>query len=381
MQSKQINQRILGVLGGGQLGRMLIQETISFNQEVYVLDPDANAPCSLLANKFVQGDFKDYETVLNFGRQVDVLTIEIEQVNVDALLQLEKDGVSVFPQPDIIKMIQDKGLQKQFFLENNIPTSPFKLINHESDLLNTESSWFPCFYKSRKDGYDGKGVQFIHSKMELEKFPIGTYILEKAIDINMEFAVIIAANGQGDFSSFPLVDMIFDPKLNLVSIVSSPSILPENTQKKAVLIAEDIARKTKIQGLLAIEFFLTKDGDVLVNEMAPRPHNSGHHTIEGNYASQFEQHYRSVMGLPLGNSDLIKPSAMINLIGAEGYTGAMKVQGLEEVLSFPNVYLHLYGKKITKPGRKMGHVTILADTIQEAHKIAHIVKEKLQIIS
>ena len=381
MQSSENNRSVLGILGGGQLGRMLIQEAISFDQDIYVLDPDPHAPCSKLATEFFLGDFKDFETVLSFGRRVDFLTIEIEQVNVDALEQLEREGISVFPQASVIRMIQDKGNQKQFYADHGIPTSPFILVSSKLEVSELDESWFPCFMKSRKEGYDGKGVQFLKSKNDLQ-FAFDTpSIIEKAVDVNLEFAVLVASNGKGDVRSFPLVDMEFDPQLNLVDLISSPSLLPLSIQQQAIDIALKIVSISGIRGLLAVEFFLTQDGEILVNEIAPRSHNSGHHTIEGTMTSQFEQHLRAVMGWPLGETSTILPAVMINLLGEAGYEGSVKLEGLEEVLAMPGVFLHLYGKRITKPFRKMGHATILAATNEEAHAIALRVKEKFRILS
>jgi 5-(carboxyamino)imidazole ribonucleotide synthase len=380
MQSAQNNRQILGILGGGQLGRMLIQEAISYDQDIYVLDQDKNAPCATLATRFFQGSFKDFETVVQFGRMVDVLTIEIEQVNIEALEQLEKEGKEVFPQSSVIKLIQDKGAQKQFYFDHHIPTSRFKLINGKEEISHLDASWFPCFVKSRKDGYDGKGVQYISTVSEKERgFDVAS-IVEPAVEIALEFSIIAASNGI-DVKCYPLVDMEFDPQLNLVDMLSAPSQLPQPIQDQAQLIAEKIVALLDIRGLLAIEFFLTKDGEILVNEMAPRTHNSGHHTIEGNITSQFEQHLRAVLGWPLGDTSTLKPAVMVNLIGEKGYEGPVHLDGLSDVLSIPGVFVHMYGKKTTKPGRKMGHVTILADNYEEAHKNAHIVKEKLRVIS
>ncbi len=381
MQSKQKHNTKIGILGGGQLGRMFIQQAISYNQEIHVLDPDPNAPCKNIASHFVEGDFRDFETVIAFGRSVDILTIEIEQVNIEALEQLEREGIDVFPQSSVIRTIQDKGTQKFFYTNNQIPTSPFILIDSQEDIKELDPSWFPCFVKSRKDGYDGKGVQLLSSPLDyILSFDVPS-IIEKAVQIELEFAVIIASNGQGDIKSFPLIDMEFNPQLNLVDTLSAPSRLTEDIQSEAIDIAQRIIEKLGIRGILAIEFFLTKEGEILVNEMAPRTHNSGHHTIEGNATSQFEQHFRAILGWPLGDSRTLMPAVMINLLGEDGYQGPVKIQGLEEILKIPMTYVHLYGKNSTKPFRKMGHVTILANSYHEAHQNANIVKEKLKIIS
>ena len=381
MQIFEKNKTVLGILGGGQLGRMFIQEAISLDMHIAVLDPDIHAPCSSLATTFVQGNFKDFDTVLNFGRSVDLLTIEIEQVNVDALVQLEGEGVAVFPQPAVIKIIQDKALQKQFFIDNQIPTSAFTSVDGKTEVEMLDSSWFPSFMKSRKDGYDGKGVQYLKSVNDVALAFDTASIIEKAVDVKLEFSVIIASNGQGDIKAFPLVDMEFDEELNLVDILSAPSKLPEGLQQEALDISHKIIQSLGIRGILAIEFFLTQDGKVLVNELSPRPHNSGHHTIEGNITSQFEQHFRAIMGWPLGDTRTIMPAVMVNLLGENGYSGTAKYEGIQDVLSISGVYLHLYGKKETRPNRKMGHATIIAADSETAHRNAELVKNHLRIIS
>lgn len=381
MQIFDKNKTVLGILGGGQLGRMFIQEAISLDMHIAVLDPDSNAPCSLLANTFVQGNFKDFDTVLNFGRSVDLLTIEIEQVNVDALFQLESEGVAVFPQSAVIKIIKDKALQKQFFIDHQIPTSKFRCVEGKSEVEILDAHWFPCFMKSRMDGYDGKGVQFLKSVNDIALAFDTASIIEKAVDVKLEFSVIIASNGQGNIKAFPLVDMEFDEELNLVDMLSAPSKLPEEIQQEALQISHKIVQALGIRGILAIEFFLTHDGEVLVNELAPRPHNSGHHTIEANITSQFEQHFRAIMGWPLGDTQSIMPAVMVNLLGEEGFSGMAKYEGIMDVLSIPGVYLHLYGKKETRPNRKMGHATIIAADSETAHRNAQLVKKYIRIIS
>jgi 5-(carboxyamino)imidazole ribonucleotide synthase len=381
MQIFDKNKTVLGILGGGQLGRMFIQEALSLDMHIAVLDPDPKAPCSLLANTFVQGNFKDFDTVLNFGRSVDLLTIEIEQVNVDALFQLESEGVAVFPQPAVIKIIQDKALQKQFFIDHQIPTSEFRCVEGKSEVEILDAHWFPCFMKSRKDGYDGKGVQFLKSKQDVSLAFETSSIVEKAVHVKLEFSVIIASNGQNEIAAFPPVDMEFDEELNLVEILSAPSKLHEDVQQEALRISRKIIQALGIRGILAIEFFLTHDGEVLVNELAPRPHNSGHHTIEGNITSQFEQHFRAIMGWPLGDTRTIMPAVMVNLLGEEGFSGIAKYEGIQEVLAIAGVYLHLYGKKETRPNRKMGHATIIAPDSETAHRNAQLVKKYIRIIS
>ncbi|QQT26984.1 MULTISPECIES: 5-(carboxyamino)imidazole ribonucleotide synthase [Sphingobacterium] len=369
----------LGILGGGQLGRMVIQEAINYNVNIHVLDPDKNAPCRKLCNRFEVGSLGDFHTVYNFGKDLDMLTIEIEKVNVDALEKLEEEGVQVFPQSRVIRLIQDKGLQKQFFKQNDIPTAPFQLISTKENLLNANIS-IPYIQKLRKDGYDGKGVKKISSQEDLEHAFEEPSMIEEWIDFEKEIAVIVARNDRGDISAFPLVEMEFNPQANLVEFLISPSTLSFEIQQQAEEIAKKIANDLQIVGLLAVEMFLTKQGEILVNELAPRPHNSGHQTIEGNYTSQFAQHLRAIFNLPLGNTSTRSNAVMINLLGEEGYEGLAKYEGIEEILDMEGVYLHLYGKKYTKPFRKMGHVCIVNDNrelaISNARKVQEILKVK-----
>ncbi len=355
----------VGILGGGQLGRMLIQEAISYNTNIRVLDPDPDAPSKNLCDKFVAGSLTDFDTVYNFGKQTDLLTIEIEKVNVDALQQLEDEGVLVYPQPRIIRLIQDKGLQKEFFKQNDIPTSPFQLIASK-EALKSAAIPFPFIQKLRKDGYDGRGVYKVKSKADLETAFDAPSIVEEWVDFEKEIAVIVARNEKGDIKTFPCVEMEFNAEANLVEFLISPSTLPVEVLKQADQLAIQIAEALKIIGVLAVEMFLTKDGHLLVNELAPRPHNSGHHSIEGNLTSQFEQHLRAIFNLPLGDTTAIGHAVMINLLGEKGYEGLAEYEGIEELLKQPRTYVHLYGKKFTKPFRKMGHVTIVDDNREEA---------------
>jgi len=370
----------LGILGGGQLGRMLIQQAINYNVTVKVLDPDREAPCRKLCDEFVIGSLNDYETVYNFGKKVDLLTIEIEKVNVDALEQLEKEGVLVYPQPRIIRLIQDKGLQKQFFKENDIPTAEFQIIS-SVDQLNECSLPFPYIQKLRRDGYDGKGVYKVIDESYLDKAFTEPSLIERWIDFEKEIAVIVARNENGDIQTFPMVEMEFNPDVNLVEFLISPSTLPFAVQQEAADIAKKIAESLKIVGLLAVEMFLDKHGKILVNELAPRPHNSGHQTIEGNIVSQFEQHLRAIFDQPLGNTDSLSNAIMINVLGEQGHEGPAIYQGIEKVLKCPGVYIHLYGKALTKPFRKMGHVTIVNTDREKAIETARYVQETLKVIS
>lgn len=368
----------LGILGGGQLGRMLIQESINFNITTHVLDPDPDAPCKNLCNRFVEGSLTDYETVYNFGRQVDLITIEIEKVNVDALEQLENEGILVYPQSRVIRLIQDKGIQKQFFKENNVPTAHFQLINSKNDLKSGNLA-FPYIQKLRRDGYDGRGVHTVRSKADLGKAFEAPSLIEELIDFEKELAVIVARNEKGEVKTFPCVEMEFNPELNLVEYLISPSTLDIGILQRADQLAVKIAKDLKIVGILAVELFLTKSGEILVNEIAPRPHNSGHQSIEGNYTSQYEQLLRALFNLPLGDTHSISNAVMINLLGEKGFEGPAKYEGLNEILQLSGVYVHLYGKKITKSFRKMGHVTILDDDRDQAIEKARFVQRTIKV--
>ena len=370
----------LGVLGGGQLGKMLIQEAVNLNISNYILDPDANAPCKDLCSKFFQGSLKDFDTVYNFGKQVDLLTIEIEHVNVEAMEKLQAEGISVFPQPEILRMVQDKGLQKQFYRLNKIPTAPFHLINSKDEIKQFAAE-FPFFQKLRKEGYDGRGVVRLTDANNLEKAFDVPSVLEKLVDFEKEISVIVSRNAKGEVAVFPTVELVFNPEVNLVEHLFSPANISAETEKQAKEIAIHVIESLKMVGLLAVEMFLTKTGEILVNEIAPRPHNSGHQTIEGNFTSQYMQHLRAILNLPAGNTDIKTPAVMVNLLGEPGFTGDAVYEGLEEVLAIDGVNIHLYGKTITKPFRKMGHVTIIDNDLKSAMKKAEIVKKTLKVKS
>ena len=372
------NQFKLGILGGGQLGRMFIQEAISYNLDVHVLDPDENAPCKDISTTFQVGSLIDFDTVYAFGKGKDVITIEIEHVNADALQKLEDEGVKVFPQPKVLKMIQDKGLQKQFYAENNIPTSDFHLIDNKEGIAQFRSE-FPFMQKMRTGGYDGRGVTPLRNDADLEKAFDAPSLLEKFVDFEKEISVIVSRNESGEVKSYPVVELEFNPEANLVDFLFAPAYVANGVEKKAREIAEDLVAKTGIVGLLAVEMFVTKSGEVLVNEIAPRTHNSGHQSIEGNVTSQFEQHLRSVLNLPLGDTRMVEPSVMVNLLGEKDFDGEAIYEGLDEVLKMPGVHVHLYGKKFTRSFRKMGHVTVGAKTLEEAKGIALKVKEVLKV--
>lgn len=368
----------LGVLGGGQLGRMLIQEAINYNLYVSILDPDENAPCSELANVFTQGSLTDYETVLAFGRKCDLVTIEIENVNTDALKQLASEGTQVFPQPEIISLIKNKVDQKVFYRENNIPTAGFEVISQQTDLKNTSLS-LPFVNKLATEGYDGRGVKVIRSEADFAKAFDTHGLVEEFVDFEKEISVIIARNQEGKIKVFPTVELEFHPEQNLVEYLHTPAVIDKEVDAKAKMIAIDIIKKLDMVGLLAIEMFVTKDGLVLVNEMAPRTHNSGHQTIESSITSQFDQHLRAILGLPLGNTTLRSPATMVNLLGEAGFTGPARYEGLDTVLDMKGVYVHLYGKAITKPFRKMGHVTIIGKKKKKLAEKAKFVKETLKV--
>lgn len=370
----------LAVLGGGQLGRMLIQEAADLDVHIDVLDPDPNAPCRNIAGSFTQGSLLDFDTVYNFGIQADVITIEIENVNVDALEKLETEGKRVYPQPSVIRMIRDKGLQKDFYKAHHIPTSPYFLVESKEEIRSLEGQ-FPFVQKLRTGGYDGRGVQKLNSLSELGKAFHEPSVMEKLVDIEKEISVITCRSAAGEVSCFPVVELEFNPEANLVEFLFAPAVLSHEMELQAMQIAREVTEKTGIVGLLAVEMFVTKHGDILVNEIAPRPHNSGHQSIEANYTSQYAQHLRAILGLPLGSTEIIKPSVMVNLLGEAGYSGVAKYHGLSDILSKKGIYVHLYGKKETRPFRKMGHVTIVADTLEEAKQKAYYVKNTLKVIS
>lgn len=378
--TNSIQQLHIGILGGGQLGRMMIQSAVNLNLNISVLDPDKNAPCKYLVKKFMLGSLTDYDTVYEFGKDKDLITIEIENVNIEALKKLEKEGKKVFPQPHIIELIQDKGLQKMFYQRNNIPSPDFFLVDSKKQ-IQKYADYFPFFQKLRKGGYDGKGVTKLVSPHHLDKAFDAPSVLEAFVNFEKELSVIVARSESGEMKCFPVVECEFNPEANLVEFLFSPANIKKSVEKEALRIAAEVAEKLGIVGLLAVELFLTKDGKVLINEVAPRPHNSGHHSIEANITSQFEQHLRAILNLPLGDPSIVKAGVMVNLLGEFGHEGTAVYQGLEDVLKFSGVYVHLYGKSITKAFRKMGHVTIVDNDILKAKQKAKLVKNTLKVVA
>jgi 5-(carboxyamino)imidazole ribonucleotide synthase len=367
-----------GILGGGQLGRMLIQAGLDLNLQPAVLDPDPDAPCAPFTRQFTIGSLTDFDSVYNFGKGKDLLTIEIENVNTEALLKLQKEGVKIFPQPEVIKVIQDKRLQKQFYKKHGIPTADFRLIKDKEDLKN-HIDFLPAFQKLGRSGYDGKGIQKINTKEDIEKGFEGESVLEKLVDYDKELSVIIARNEDGEVITFPVVEMVFHPEEHLVEYLFSPATITVKQAEEAKTIALKVIESLGMCGLLAVEMFLTKDGKILVNEAAPRPHNSGHQTIKGNATSQYEQHLRAILNLPLGSTQQLRPAALVNLLGEPGFNGLARYEGIREVIEKSGVHVHLYGKKFTKPFRKMGHVTILEDTVEALKIKAKYVKHQLKV--
>ncbi|MBC7849376.1 MAG: 5-(carboxyamino)imidazole ribonucleotide synthase [Chitinophagaceae bacterium] len=362
----------VGILGGGQLGRMIMQAAANYPVETYLMENDPACPAAHLCHHFIKGDITNFDDVYQFGKGLDAVTIEIETVNEDALAKLESEGVNVYPRANTLRIIKNKIKQKQFYKDNEIPTADFVITQTLAD-LQQHASFLPAVHKLAEGGYDGRGVQVIRTKEDLAKGFDAPGILEKMVIIEKEISQIIAVNEKGETSLFPPVDMVFDPNLNLLHYQLSPATLPDKIFWKVEAIAMKLVRALKSPGLFAVEFFVTKDGEVFVNETAPRVHNSGHHTIEGNYCSQFDMLLRIMLSYPPGNTEPILPAAIVNLLGEKEHNGPAQYDGLDEVLQMDNVFVHIYGKRETKPGRKMGHVTILSKEKQELiHKARHI---------
>ncbi len=369
----------LGVLGGGQLGRMLLTETQKFDIYTAILDGAKNAPCADICNEFIQGDLMDYQAVYDFGKKVDLLTIEIEHVNIDALFDLEKEGLTVYPQPSILQIIQHKGRQKDFFVKNKIPTASYKRFSSIEDI--NEDISFPFVWKKAQFGYDGTGVKVVRSASDLNNLPDVDCITEDLISFKNELAVIVARNADGETKTYPVVEMEFHPTANQVEYVICPARIDSAIAEKAQKIALKVADSFQFIGLLAVEMFQTKNDEILVNEVAPRTHNSGHYSIEASYTNQFEQHLRAILNLPLGNPESKVAGIMVNLVGEEGYSGGVIYKNMEDILKINGVTPHIYGKKETRPFRKMGHVTIVDHDMDKARKIAEKVKRTIRVIS
>lgn len=374
----------LGILGGGQLGKMLLYDTRKFDIRTHVLDPSAEAPCKIACDYFEQGDLMDYDTVYAFGKKVDVLTFEIEGVNVDALEKLEAEGTVVYPSANTLRKIQDKGIQKSFYKEHGIPTASFFLFESRAQLneaIQSGQQTVPFVWKSCTGGYDGRGVQIIRKESDLESLPDTPCIAETMIPFKNELAVIVARNPRGEVRTYPVVEMEFHPEANQVEYVICPARISPEVAKKARNVAKQVSEAFRHVGLLAVEMFQTETDDILVNEVAPRPHNSGHYSIEASFTNQFEQHLRAILDLPLGKTDSKVGGIMVNLVGAEGYTGDVVYENIEQILGMEGVTPHIYGKKQTRPFRKMGHVTIIDEDLATARKVAEQVKKTIRVIS
>jgi 5-(carboxyamino)imidazole ribonucleotide synthase len=370
----------VGILGGGQLGRMLLQSAINYPVETYILEKDPDCPSAHLCHHFVEGDIQDYQTVLDFGRKLDAVTIEIEAVNADALAQLEKEGIQVYPSAAALKIIQSKITQKEFYKAHQIPTADFIITQNKKELQD-HLQFLPAAHKLAKGGYDGKGVELLKNADDLSKGFDDPAVLEKMVPVQQEIAIMAAVFPSGEIVLYPSVEMVFDPNLNLLDYQISPTRLEQKILFKAEALAMSVVRNLHSPGLFAVELFVTKEGDVLVNETAPRVHNSGHHTIEANYSSQFDMLWRILLDYPAGSTAYIMPSVMINIIGAEGNSGEAVYLGLEKVLKTENAFVHLYGKKTTKPGRKMGHITLCGKDPDELVFKAHRLKQLLKVVS
>jgi len=369
----------IGILGGGQLGRMLLQAAANYPVETHVLEADDECPAAHLCRHFVKGSIKDFDTVYNFGKALDAITIEIENVNIDALEKLESEGVKVYPKPSVLRIIKNKAAQKKYYTQFNIPTSEYVILNSRSE-IKAHSQLLPAVHKSAEGGYDGKGVEIIDTISDAEKGFDGESVLERKVKIKKEIAQIVAVDAEGKTALYPPVEMLFNKDFNMLDYQMCPAEIPQNVLWKVEAIALSVVRNFQSPGLFAVELFVDINGDVLVNETAPRVHNSGHHTIEAHYSSQFDMLWRIMLGYPLGNTKPILSSAMINVIGSEGHSGPAVYEGLQEVLKIDNAFVHIYGKADTKPGRKMGHITVMsnekADLVHKANKIKSLIQVK-----
>ncbi|WP_194766132.1 5-(carboxyamino)imidazole ribonucleotide synthase [Tamlana sp. I1] len=374
----------LGILGGGQLGKMLLYNTRKFDIYTAVLDSSNEAPCKIACDNFQLGDLMDYDAVYNFGKNLDVLTFEIENVNVDALEALEKDGVKVYPASKTLRTIQNKATQKLFYVDNDLPTAPFTRFAYTSEIteaLNHGGLSLPFVWKSAQFGYDGTGVKIVKSVDDLKGLPNVECIAETLVPFKNELAVIVSRSASGEIKTYPVVEMEFHPEANQVEYVICPARIPDDVAKKAENVALRTSQAFNHVGLLAVEMFQTQDDEILINEVAPRPHNSGHQTIEASYTSQFEQHIRAILDLPLGRTDNKVGGVMVNLVGAEGFSGNVVYENIEDIMKLDGVTPHIYGKKQTRPFRKMGHVTIVNENLNEARRVAELVKNSIKVIS
>lgn len=374
----------LGIISGGQLGKMLAQAASEWDVAIHIMENSPDCPAAPVANSFTLGDRLNYDDVLAFGRSVDMLTLEIEHVNIDALRQLKAEGKTVHPDPDALAIIQDKGLQKQFYADHGIPTSPWKTYDDEHGIRNAVAAGelqIPFVQKTRAAGYDGNGVMVVKHEEDLRNLLSGPSIAEEAVDIQKEIAVIVARNTKGELISYPSVEMEFNPTANLVERLICPADISDELEKQAEDLAMKVIGQFETAGVLAVEMFLTGSGELLVNEVAPRPHNSGHHTIESVVTSQYEQHLRAILSWPLGSTKIVMPAVMINLLGEPDHTGPVKYDGFDESMGIEGVNIHIYGKKETRPFRKMGHVTVIAPTLEDARSRAVQVKELLKVRS
>ena len=374
----------LGILGGGQLGKMLLYDAKRYDLHTKVMDSNKDAPCNKIADDFIIGDITDYNDVINFGNSVDLITVEIENINTDALEDLEKSGKKVYPSPKTLKIIQNKSKQKNFYKNNHLPTSRFKSYSSLEELKRNflnDNFEFPFVWKSSRFGYDGKGVKIIKNIEDLDFSYDHQCLIEEKVSIKKELSVIVSRNNDGEIKCFPVVEMEFNEKSNLVEYVMCPANISKQTEEKAIIIASEIAKKFEMVGLLAVELFLTNEDEILINEVAPRPHNSGHHTIECCITSQFDQHIRSILNLPLGETGILIPGIMVNLVGENMEEGNVNYKNINDIFDIPGVYIHIYGKKKSRLNRKMGHITIVNKDINKAIEIGKSIKSKIKVTS
>ena len=378
------SNKIIGILGGGQLGKMTLEVSNKWGIKIYILDPDINCPSRSLCSKFFLGDLMDFDTVYNFGKKVDIITIEIENINVEALEELKKENKIVYPQPQVLKIVQDKSLQKEFYFNNNIPSTPFKIFNSKDEIknfLSKEGRSYPFIWKSSKMGYDGYGVKVIDNNNSIEDIPDKHCIIEDKAEIKKELSVMVVSRPSGELINYPVVEMEFNTKSNQVEYIISPARISQEIKEKAENLALRVCKSFGNIGLLAVEMFLTIDDDLLVNEVAPRPHNSYHFSIEGSETSQFEQLIRSILNLPIGNTNTTDKSVMVNLVGEPDTKGPVVYKNMDQIIGIKGVNPHIYGKKETRPNRKMGHITVINSDIETAIKIAKEIKQTVRVTS